>query len=354
MKEQDELSAYIGALRTSRGSTQAEFAADAQVTQPMVSAWEAGKETPSAETLMRLAKLAKYPANVFFWERAGLDREEMLSASGKIMEERGAPAKSGEITRLWVYRMAARGMEKTGQRIIMPAERLPNPLSTIGITLDEGSSRFTLTPGDVIFVDSSRANPLDLPSFFGETVAMTFTGKLFVGRMQSPQVSGANGRLLRLETLDEALHREASLISEWNEYPDELRAPGYRPVPYQDVNLNDGWEMIGRVVAWSRKVSAKTDEKPQAPERAIPDVPEGPKKTVEICTDVKAMGEGKDRHFVRTFVEVSNESDLRPELLAKDFKRPVISRQDGMKVYVTADGKKLRFHPKTGALVGYK
>ncbi len=366
MKKNPQVGERIKSLRGVM--SQAEFADLLDVKQATVSAWEVEENPPSAEACFGLANLATDPDDsLFFLELAGLKPQTVLSVAERIQEERSAPAKEGEVNRIPLSRMAARGIEETGARIIQPAERLPNPRLTIGITLDEGSSKFTFAAGDVVFIDSSRTQPLDLPSFFNEIVAMTFKTKgaykdtpenpwprkLFIGRMQRPQQAGVYGRLLRLETLDEALHREVSSISEWNEYPDELRAPGYRPAPYQDVNLNDGWEMIGRVVAWSKKLSPKTDEKPQAPERAIPDAAEGPKKTVKICTGLKVGGEGKDRRSVPEYVNVSKESDLRPELISKDFKGPVISRQDGMKVYVTVDGKKLRFHPKTGALVGY-
>lgn len=87
-------------------------------------------------------------------------------------------------------------------------------------------------------------------------------------------------------------------------------------------------------------------DKTKAPEARA----EGPRKSVQVCTGSKVVGEGAERHYVPTLAEVSNESDLQREgVLLKDSK-PIISKIDGAKVYVTADGKKLRF--RNGALIG--
>ena len=257
-------------IRSQRGDrTQAEFADLLKVSQAAVSALELGENLPSAETCFRLATLAPDPEDkVFFFKLGGVEPQALICAANRISEERNAPAKPGEVVRLPLHRMAARGVEETGAQILMPAERIPSPRSTIGVTLDEGSSNFAFAPGDILFIDSSRPEPLDLPSFFNEMVAMIFTAtqeyrdtaenpwprKLIVGRMRPPQQSGVYGQLIRLATLDDQLHREVLTICEWNEYPSKMRAPGYNRAPFEDVSFNTGWEMIGRVVAWSKKL----------------------------------------------------------------------------------------------------
>lgn len=73
------------------------------------------------------------------------------------------------------------------------------------------------------------------------------------------------------------------------------------------------------------------------------------KKVARIHTGSTFVGKGEERKAVPHFVEVSKESELRPEYTISG---PVKSERDGANLYVTRDGNVLRFDADSGALVG--
>lgn len=65
------------ALRKKLGLKQVDFATHFGVTQPAVSRWENGSKEPSVENYVRMGNLAGAPDCYWFWERVGLDLNQI-------------------------------------------------------------------------------------------------------------------------------------------------------------------------------------------------------------------------------------------------------------------------------------
>jgi transcriptional regulator with XRE-family HTH domain len=153
----DPVSERVKRLRLERHMSQAEFAKAIQVTQPMVSAWEAGKEgeTPSLGAYMRLGNLAGYPDNVWFWQQAGLEENRMLSAAERVLEERGAALILGETLPIRCFSKTSEGISLLDRPFVIPAKFAPNPLSTLCLIVDESAATPKIPAGTHIVLDES-------------------------------------------------------------------------------------------------------------------------------------------------------------------------------------------------------
>jgi transcriptional regulator with XRE-family HTH domain len=78
----------ISELRESLGLNQAAFARLLHLSSMSVSRWERGLCHPSSEQYVMLGKLAGDQRAWFFWERAGLTRDDVLKA---LAEEAAQP-----------------------------------------------------------------------------------------------------------------------------------------------------------------------------------------------------------------------------------------------------------------------
>lgn len=161
-------------VRRLRGDmSQAEFAKVLQVTQPMVSAWEAGKEgeTPSLGAYVRLGNLAEYPDNVWFWQQAGLEESRMLSAAEKVLEERGAALIVGETLPIRCFAKTAERTNLLDRPFLIPALFAPNRLSTVCLIIDESAATPRIPASTHIVLDESAKNAS--LSFFQNRVILT-------------------------------------------------------------------------------------------------------------------------------------------------------------------------------------
>ncbi|MEO8724792.1 MAG: helix-turn-helix domain-containing protein [Acidobacteriaceae bacterium] len=70
----------IGQVRESLGIGQAGLARLLNVSPMAVSRWERGVNQPTASIYIMLGKLAGPPQCWYFWQRAGLTREDLLNA----------------------------------------------------------------------------------------------------------------------------------------------------------------------------------------------------------------------------------------------------------------------------------
>jgi transcriptional regulator with XRE-family HTH domain len=167
----------IKALRLLLGLKQAELAARVKVTQATVSSWELGDEKrgPSVEAYLRLAVLAPFPENLWFFEQGGFDPQAIVSVANEVVRERNAPAKRGEVIRIPRFRLTAGGMRKAGPAILLPAERVPNPTTTICAVLDEKTAGFAFSPGDLVLLDRPDREPDTLQPFLGQVVLVVFS-----------------------------------------------------------------------------------------------------------------------------------------------------------------------------------
>ena len=173
MKNLSQAAELIKALRVAKGKTQAQFAAILGVTQPMVSAWEGGSDEPSREMFAKLGNLASYPDNLWFWQQAGIDQQAMLSAAEQVLKEGGAPATEGEITRVGPYQQTGQASE--GPDLVLPARFVANPLSTRYLVIDDKLANAIFPPGDVVGLDVSVSNAVDLRPLWGQIAVVHLT-----------------------------------------------------------------------------------------------------------------------------------------------------------------------------------
>jgi transcriptional regulator with XRE-family HTH domain len=203
MKITRAISKQISKLRKVRGETQGEFAKALSVTQPMVSAWEAVKgEAPSSGAYLRLGNLATYPENIWFWERAGIERQAMLSAFEMDLQERGTPPLIGEVIRIPRLSETLKGRESAGPAVPLPAEFIPNPGATICLMVAEASATVVDMPRGMFLLDTSIEGVRDLSQLWGRVVMVRHGGHgegiegwpegLYVGRLTLERALGVS------------------------------------------------------------------------------------------------------------------------------------------------------------------
>ena len=163
-------------IRALRGPfTQAEFAKSLEVAQPMVSAWEAGRELPaSADLWIKFGEFAGWPECYWFWERAGLDSRTILAAAQKTLNQQikeGSSGLEGKMISILPFQK-----EKSGAKepLLLQGFLLSNPLSTSNFTVDEESSGYGLELGDVLLIDVSHSDAPNLLPFWEERVLVEY------------------------------------------------------------------------------------------------------------------------------------------------------------------------------------
>jgi transcriptional regulator with XRE-family HTH domain len=174
MGNKSELARRIKALRGEQ--SQAKFAKRLEVTQPMISSFEAGREEPTTDNLLALAALAGYPECFWFWERAGLNRQKLLAAAENIRNEQtkdlGSPTIKGQVILIPCVRKTSRGLEATGEHVPMPAVKVANPVSTYCFLFRGQSPEYTeFAP----IVDTTNADAEHLAEFLGSMVLAEFS-----------------------------------------------------------------------------------------------------------------------------------------------------------------------------------
>ncbi len=168
-KKISESAQQIKLLRKSLGDKQTDFANRLEVTQPMVSAWEAGRDTPSSAFFIRLGSLASYPQSMWFWKQAGMDEQAILSAAEGVLRKRSIPVE-GEIIRVPRFRETLRGRESAGPPIPLPKEFVPNPASTVCFVVDKDASAVLDSPHAIFILDETNKNASNLLPFWGKVV----------------------------------------------------------------------------------------------------------------------------------------------------------------------------------------
>ena len=163
-RRMNKYSGMIVNLREGRGETQAQFAKTLGVTQPMVSAWEKGRDIPSANFCLQLGNLASYPDSVLFWQGAGLDQEAMVRASEKILWERGTALVTEGTVRIPCFLKTAQGTKRLDGLFPISAEFRGSGASTVCLVIDETASSLELPAGVHIIVDESTKNTEKLSS----------------------------------------------------------------------------------------------------------------------------------------------------------------------------------------------
>jgi transcriptional regulator with XRE-family HTH domain len=180
-------------IRALRGHlTQAEFAKCFGVTQSMISAWEAGRDVPSAEIWIKLGELSGYPDCYWFWQQAGLDQQKLLAATEQMLRDQirdaDSPLLEGQIVLVPRVHKTPQGLEPAGLPLAMPVEAIPNPLSTYCFQLDEveavgdtaGADGGSLSPflGELILLEELPYEGIARPPFLG--------AGLYIGMLLGP------------------------------------------------------------------------------------------------------------------------------------------------------------------------
>lgn len=194
MKGNSESAGQVKKLREFLGDRQIDFARRLKVTQPMVSAWEAGSDTPSSAFLLRFGNMAPYPDNFWFWEQAGIDVQSMTKAARKLTRERSAAPAPGEIIRLPRFRETLQGRESAGLPIPLPTEFIPKPGSMICFVVDKQATAIVNSPDGVFLLDESENDAPNLLPFWGQDVFVEYDpeigtdlhheGGIYAGRLR--------------------------------------------------------------------------------------------------------------------------------------------------------------------------
>ncbi len=211
-KKKSEIAEQIDGLMKAKSLGQAGLAHEIDVSPSRISEWLAGKRSPSSDALWKLGKLAPSPQNLWFWERAGLTRDAILSAAAKIEREQARDVAS-EIAAGNAVSIAPLAEFNDGSMsdLVLPRRCVANAASVRYLAVNEGfafgaiwkpylrdsragridglskdieemarqvaiemaNSREPIPPfelGDVLLVDVSKSDSVDLMPFWGETI----------------------------------------------------------------------------------------------------------------------------------------------------------------------------------------
>lgn len=158
----------IRRIRKELAMDQEPFGRHLGVGQGTVSAWERDdkKRAPSAEAFFRLATIAPQTDDqVFFLERAGLNREIIGRAAEKLIGEQITRPEGIEMILVPRVRKTPQGLEPVGEPLMMPPETIANPLSTYCFVLDEIEA----------VVDTTEAESAELMPFWGKPILVEFS-----------------------------------------------------------------------------------------------------------------------------------------------------------------------------------
>lgn len=159
-------------IRDLRGAlTQKQFAELLRVAQPMISAWEAGRELPaSADLWIKFGEFAGWPECFWFWQRAGLSQKSLLAAAQKTLNEQirdGTSGLEGKVIPVLPFDGDA---GKAQEPLLLSGSLLAGPLSTSYFTVDEKSAGYGLKPSDILFIDASDSGSAHLTPHWDEMI----------------------------------------------------------------------------------------------------------------------------------------------------------------------------------------
>jgi transcriptional regulator with XRE-family HTH domain len=179
-----EWARQIISLRSRLGISQEEFGRRLECSAMTISRWERALMAPSAEYYIQLGRLAGKAGAWFFWERAGLRREDVVRAlnlakdgSGELraadldQARAGAGRRTSKLVSLPVLRAVAGTHGTHGNRKLSldriaadrimgaPADWCPNPEYTSLLRVRGHSMEPVIRQGDILAVDSFQNDP---------------------------------------------------------------------------------------------------------------------------------------------------------------------------------------------------
>ncbi len=281
-KKHSESGQMIRLLRESLGDRQIDFAKRLEVTQPMVSAWEAGRDVPSSTFFLRLGSLAPYPKSMWFWEQAGMNEQAILSAAQGLLKKRSALPAENEI--IWVprFRETLQERESAGPPIPLPKEFIPNPASTVCFVVDSEATAVLDSPHAVFILDETDKNAPSVLPFWGNVVFAKYDAEaasnprlrsgIYAGRLvfgnNWPRTPDDSYSVEALFYPLPGLEARRPLDVGWKPYPGlkgsgdiGIRLPPRGQSPSLDaardearsraaseLRLSPGWRILGRVI----------------------------------------------------------------------------------------------------------
>jgi transcriptional regulator with XRE-family HTH domain len=205
MERDAEVARRIKALRGDQ--TQAEFAKQLEVTQPMVSSWEAARELPSSEMYLRLTNAAGLARSsddcAFFLEQAGIQVEAVASVANTLLER--GEVKMDVILPTAENRLKERlgdqkqrvdegkdvlvppfeGTEPVPFDVTVPASRVSNLSSTfyevVATKNIYGRAGHGVRAGDILVLDKREISSYD--EILAQKVVVEFKDGPFVGQL---------------------------------------------------------------------------------------------------------------------------------------------------------------------------
>jgi transcriptional regulator with XRE-family HTH domain len=139
---------------TEKSLGQGGLAHEIGVSPSRISEYRAGKRSPSSDVLWKLGKLAAFPQNLWFWEQAGLSKEDILAAARAIGETRLVLPKEGEMFLIPPFqRDTEEG--KARKPIRLTEDFNVDPLFTRYLIVDEPVRMGAIERGDIVMIDTS-------------------------------------------------------------------------------------------------------------------------------------------------------------------------------------------------------
>jgi len=176
-------------LRSALGLGQEEFARECKVTRVAALRWENGQARPSSQSWRHMAKLAGQVAPstaLWFWEKAGVDREALLelfpefeklsrAAEQRIKDMVAEP--TGDLARVPLLRDPAHlghaflaSPEQVEKWLLMPKELISNAPTTYAIRVSELFVRPIFDPGDIVVIDTAQTDFVKLEGMLAATL----------------------------------------------------------------------------------------------------------------------------------------------------------------------------------------
>lgn len=186
-----EVAERVEKVRKELGLSQDALAEKFKVSRPRVSEWESGKPEfkPSTEVLMRLARLAPgFDDKVFFWEQAGLDKEQMLRAAAEELK-----VDPGDVLAAVLRKLA----DETRAGLASALGRLPSNAELYVVDAEKARGS-VFSEGDIFLLEPA-ADQQDPSKFWRQVVLLEFPTQKPTGNSYSEQVRPTGlfmGRLL--------------------------------------------------------------------------------------------------------------------------------------------------------------
>lgn len=261
MKTASEIGKRVKRLRTSRSETQIQFAEHIRIAPSRISEWEADKGKPMAEACLLMGNLAPYPENIWFWEQAGLDLQVNLSATEKELKKRGAAPAPGQIMRVPFMKKTSQGWKATGSELPLPTKLVPNPASTICLSIAQ-SQIYPFSPGDILFLDQSDNEAETFERFWGQILVVETNyperpKTLFIGQLKC-KANTPNYWVADLIEIGNDFIPRSHYVgmwtiegdANWDEKEREEMERSRRPEALLNIRRLAPIRILGRVIAW--------------------------------------------------------------------------------------------------------